>query len=395
MEGQDRKTREPIENGQKERGAAAALLFISIISIIVLSTSVLIGSIYSIVFGPDLSVHWEYIVAMIGITIYVIVIEIIGHVYHRKVMFPLYLSSTILMGAFFYMFLTSLIAGIVLLPGLATGWNTSSIVINALKFIIIGGVFVPMLWGLVEGRILRTKHVSIPLKGYAGKGARIALISDVHIGLLVGKRRLGRILSIMESERPDIIVSAGDLLDTNPKFLQHIAPKLKEMTSMAPSYAVVGNHEFYHGLEDSKLFLKELGFKVLDNRIEKNMGTHLTMIGVDDPSTFNNYDSYRARIEELVTSAHSGPKILLNHQPIHFKKAAELGVSLMLSGHTHGGQMFPGGLLTRMIFKDGDRGLKRYNGSYLYVCIGSGSWGPPIRVGAPSELIIIDIEQIK
>jgi predicted MPP superfamily phosphohydrolase len=83
--------------------------------------------------------------------------------------------------------------------------------------------------------------------------------------------------------------------------------------------------------------------------------------------------------------------VFLNHQPIHFKKAAELGVGLMLSGHTHNGQMFPAGYVTKMVFKDGHKGLNRVGDSYLYVCIGSGTWGPPLRVGAPSEIAVIDI----
>jgi predicted MPP superfamily phosphohydrolase len=122
--------------------------------------------------------------------------------------------------------------------------------------------------------------------------------------------------------------------------------------------------------------------------------TGLTIAGVDDPSAFGSYDEYREKIDELVKGAPKNePLLFVNHQPLHFRKAAEEGVGLMLSGHTHNGQMFPAGFVTKMVFKDGHKGLNRHGDSYLYVCVGSGTWGPPIRVGAPSEIAIIDLKE--
>ncbi|MGA1848073.1 MAG: metallophosphoesterase [Thermoplasmatota archaeon] len=377
----------------KERSKFEALLFISIVSVIIISTSAGIGSVYSLIFSPTNGFHWQYIAVMAAMSVYVLGVEVVSFVHHKRWMRPLYMLSTTMMGAFFYMFLTTVLGGSLLLIGALTGLlRSTDWFAPALRMIVAGGVIIPVAWGLIEGRFLLTKRVKIPLKGYKGKGFRIVLFSDVHVGLLVAKHRLSRIERIIRKEKPDIIVSGGDLLDTNPKFLGYVRPHLEKIASLAPSYAVVGNHEFYHGNVESKEFLRSVGFEVMDNRTVSDGTSGAVFIGVDDPTAFESYDAYREKIEELVSGAPKEmPVVLLNHQPLHFRKAAELGVGLMLSGHTHSGQMWPAGFVTKAIFKDGDRGLNRVGDSYLYVCIGTGSWGPPMRVGAPSELIVLDI----
>jgi len=367
-------------------------MFLGIVSIIIISVSVLIGTVYSLIFTPDMTLRWYYIAALIGFSVYVLIVLFVAYVHHRGWVLPFYALSSTMLGALFYMFLTTIIGGSALIIGLITGLNDSDIFMVMLKIVIVGGVALPVLWGLIEGRFLLVKKVKIPLRNYRGKGARIVLISDLHLGLLVGKHRLGRIIRKIRKNTPDMIVVAGDLLDTHPRFLTGLEEMIKQLPTIAPTYFVVGNHEFYHGYGDSKKYLSDLGLNVLDNRMTKDKGTGLIMAGVDDPAAFESYDAYRKKIDEIVKEAPGGePLVFVNHQPIHFKRAAELGVGLMLSGHTHSGQMFPAGSLTRKIFKDGDRGLNRSGDSYLYVCIGSGTWGPPIRVGAPSELIVMDI----
>ncbi|MGA1820389.1 MAG: metallophosphoesterase [Thermoplasmatota archaeon] len=377
----------------RERPLYQALVFLLVVSTIILTASAGIAAVYSLIFSPDTGIHWQFFAAVMGMSLYVLGVEFVAFVYHTRLMRALYILSSTLMGAFFYMFLTTIIGGPLLALGALLGLvHGTEWYLIGLRVFVAGGVIIPVLWGLVEGRFLLTKRVKVPLKGYRGKGFRIVLISDVHVGLLVAKHRLGRINRIIERERPDIIVSAGDLLDTNPRFLRYVTVHLKKLASLAPSYAVIGNHEFYHGFAESKGFLKELGFELLDNRSVVERGTGVTLMGVDDPSGFESYEAYRHKIEELSSGApEDRPVILVNHQPLHFRKAAELGVGLMLSGHTHSGQMWPAGFVTKMIFKDGDRGMNRLGDSYLYVCIGTGSWGPPMRVGAPSEVVVLDI----
>ncbi|MGA1866071.1 MAG: metallophosphoesterase [Thermoplasmatota archaeon] len=379
----------------RERSRREALIFISIVSGIILAASAGIAAVYSLVLSPDTGIHWQYFAVMIAFSIYVLGTEVISFMHHRRWLRPFYLISSIMMGAFFYMFMIAVLVGILLGAGAAMGLvRSTEWFLWVLRVFIIGGVVVPVLWGLVEGRFLLTKRVRVPLKNYSGKKFRIVLISDVHVGLLVGKHRLRRIKKVLRRERPDIIVSAGDILDTNPRYLGYAVPLLREIASLAPSYTVVGNHEYYHGFEASKRFLADLGFTLLDNRSVLDRGTGIWVLGVDDPSSFESMEAYMKKIDELVSSMPPGsPVVLVNHQPLHFRRSAEMGVGLMLSGHTHSGQMWPGGLITRRVYRDGDRGLNRAGDSYMYVCIGTGSWGPPMRVGAPSEIIVIDIEK--
>ncbi|MBN1390861.1 MAG: metallophosphoesterase [Candidatus Thermoplasmatota archaeon] len=381
---------------ERKRSGYDMLLFLSIVSMIIFIASAGIAAVYSLAFSSNTGIHWPYFAVMIGCSVYVLGSEIVSFMYHRRWLRPFYLISSIMMGAFFYMFMTAVAGGILLGAGAATGLvRSAGWFLWALRVFIIGGVAVPVLWGLVEGRFLLTKRVRVTLKNFRGKKFRIVLISDVHVGLLVGKHRLKRIKKVLRRERPDMIVSAGDLLDTNPRFLGYAVPLLREIASLAPSYAVVGNHEYYHGFEASKRFLTDdLGYTLLDNRSVIDRGTGVWVLGVDDPSSFESMDVYAKKIEELVSGIPPGsPIILVNHQPLHFRKSAEMGVGLMLSGHTHSGQMWPGGMLTKRIYREGDRGLNRVSDSYMYVCIGTGSWGPPMRVGAPSEIVVIDIEK--
>ncbi|MFW3145460.1 MAG: metallophosphoesterase [Thermoplasmatota archaeon] len=378
----------------RERGAVAALTFISIVAVIVLSVSIFIGSMLSLLFTREGAVEWPYIAGMVGMTLFVIVVEIVTYMHHSRLLRPLYFLSSTLIGLFFYMFWASLVGGLLILLDLLIGLFSEMIYLQLTRGLVILMIAGPVLWGLIEGRFLRVRRVTIPLQNYRGKGARIALISDVHLGLLVGEHRLGRIIRNLRRERPDVIISGGDLLDTNPRFLKRMEPILKELTSIAPSYAVIGNHEFYHGMADSKVFLRDVGFDVLDRSEFEDTGKGFHISGVDDPSAFGSHEEYRKSIDGSFKTAPAGKGLVLaNHQPMLFHRSADMGLGLMLSGHTHGGQMFPGGLFTRLIYKEGDRGLIKYKDSHLYVCLGTGSWGPPLRVGAPSEMVIINIRE--
>ena len=116
------------------------------------------------------------------------------------------------------------------------------------------------------------------------------------------------------------------------------------------------------------------------------------MIGIHDPSAFKEGGEYAETLSSLIAKAEkNGIKILVNHQPLLFHKSAEMGIDLQLSGHTHAGQMWPFSLGTKAIFKEGYKGLNKWKDSYLYVCQGTGTWGPPLRIGTSSEIVILDL----
>jgi predicted MPP superfamily phosphohydrolase len=219
---------------------------------------------------------------------------------------------------------------------------------------------------------------------------RIVQISDLHLGLIVREKRLGRILKEVRAAAPDMLVSTGDLVDGETNNLSGLADLLREITPAYGKFAVTGNHEFYAGLTQSLAFTRRAGFTVLRGE-NADVGGFMTVAGVDDP-TGRIYRSRAGTPEaELLEGCPGGRfTLLLKHQPVVLKASPPL-FDLQLSGHTHKGQIFPFTLLTRLVFTFNSGRYQLADGATLYVSRGSGTWGPPMRLMAPPEITIIDL----
>jgi predicted MPP superfamily phosphohydrolase len=218
----------------------------------------------------------------------------------------------------------------------------------------------------------------------------IAQISDVHLGLIVRHGRLKRILREVERAKPDIVVSTGDLVDGQIDNLRGLGELLRDVDAPYGKFAVMGNHEFYAGLDQALRFTEKAGFTILRHEALALAGS-LNIVGVDDP-TGKRLGLSRGISEQSLLSKIPPERftILLKHQPVVDGNSAGL-FDLQLSGHTHGGQIFPFNILV-WLFYHVDPGLTRLeNGSYLYVSKGSGTWGPPIRFLSPPEVTIIEL----
>jgi hypothetical protein len=378
------------------RGWGEMLGFFIFVSLFLSLICAGIGVVISVLYSPDSSIGWGYILGSVLFALFLIVSQFITHVNHSRPMFPLYLISSISLAVFFYSFLVSIISGPILLLLYLIGIKFHELPVpdffRVLPIVIIGAFIT---YGSINARVLRRRKVTLPLLK-EDQRFRIALISDLHLGLLVGKTRLDAIMKTLRKEKPDIIVLAGDFLDTNPRFLDRFRSFVKEMVSLSPVYSVTGNHEFYNGLRDSMDWLRSLGVNSLDNRSMRDPNTGIELIGIHDPSAFKDGEEYNRMHQTLIGDAErTRTTILVNHQPLLFRKAAEMGIDLQLSGHTHAGQMWPFGLGTKAIFKEGYKGLNKWKDSYLYVCQGTGTWGPPLRIGTSSEIVIIDMVEKK
>ena len=246
-------------------------------------------------------------------------------------------------------------------------------------------------YGYNEALNIRTEHVVINTTKLP-KGVdriRIAQISDVHLGLLVRRERLGLILEKVKAAAPDILVSTGDLVDGQINSLEGLADMIKEINPRYGKFAVLGNHEYYAGLKQAIEFKKIAGFTLLRGEGVSIDGI-INLIGVDDPAAkyFNGYDESMEK-HLLASFPRERFTILLKHRPLINKDSLGL-FDLQLSGHVHKGQIFPFSLLTKIYYPK-DAGLLRVNGGILYVSRGSGTWGPPIRFLAPPEVTVIDI----
>ena len=248
------------------------------------------------------------------------------------------------------------------------------------------------IYGSFEAKNIRTERVairSLKIPESAGR-LRIVQISDVHLGLIVRKERLKRILKEVKTAKPDLLVSTGDLVDGQINGLPGLAEVLREINPRYGKFAITGNHEFYAGLKQAMDFTEKAGFTILRGEGLTIAGL-INIAGVDDPAG-KNYGLFREVEEkELLSGLPTGKfTLFLKHRPLLDRNAIGL-FDLQLSGHAHKGQIFPLGLITRLIYPADSGYLALQNNSHLYVSRGSGTWGPPIRFLSPPEVTVIEI----
>lgn len=289
--------------------------------------------------------------------------------------------------AFWIFLLTDVVTLLAKYTGVAPALHNPLLKTRGAVAVLFGIVAMVFLYGIVEARSIRTERLSIatPKLPPGMHRLRIAQISDVHMGLIVGEGRLRSILKIVEEEKPDLLVATGDLVDGD---IVDRADLFRQFQSLQPplgKFAVTGNHEVYTGMAQSIEALRMAGFRILEGEAV-DVGGVLTIAGVDDPAR-------GASVEEGLLL---GPLrkdrfvLLLKHRP-HAPESSQGLFDLQLSGHTHRGQIFPFRFFTGLSYpmQDGLYHLK--NGSKLYTSRGSGTWGPPIRVLSPPEVTIIDL----
>lgn len=217
------------------------------------------------------------------------------------------------------------------------------------------------------------------------EGLRVAHLTDVHVGGVIQERFIQELVRRTLATRPDLIVLTGDLVDGTPAQLGRYVAPLAGLRARFGTWFVTGNHDYYSGAGAWVAALGGLGIPSLRNRrveIGDGGGT-FDLAGVDDWAF--EYD-LEAALEGRDSARGS---VLLCHQPANEEAVAARQVGLMLSGHTHGGQIFPGTLIADLIWGDRSTGLSRLGGSQFWVSRGCGFVGPPMRVGAAPELPVL------
>ncbi|MEV0680581.1 metallophosphoesterase [Actinosynnema sp. NPDC050436] len=222
-------------------------------------------------------------------------------------------------------------------------------------------------------------------------GYRIAVVSDIHLGPLLGRSHTERIVRMINEQQVDLVAVVGDLVDGTVEELGEAAAPLRDLVSTHGSYFVTGNHEYYSGAEPWLTELDRLGVHPLRNerlRVER-AGAGFDLAGVNDV-TGRSFDDGPDFARALGGRDRSNPVVLLAHQPVQAREAAAHGVDLQLSGHTHGGQMFPFHLAVGLQ-QPVRSGLATVDGTQVYTSNGAGFWGPPVRVGAPPDITVVEL----
>jgi uncharacterized protein len=257
---------------------------------------------------------------------------------------------------------------------------------------LVAALVVPALvWGFfVARRTPVVERVTVPIHGLPPQfeGLKIVQITDVHIGETLDRRFLKRVVNQVNALEPDVIAVTGDLIDGSVAKLRDEVAPLAELKAKRGIFYVTGNHEYYHGAAAWVAEVTRLGLTALHNehRVLREGDAQLVIAGVPDVEGARFAQSHAPDVAKAFAGAPEGaPRILLAHQPRFAARAKGHGVQLMLSGHTHGGQIFPFMFFVRLQ-QPVIAGFKLLSGVPVYTSRGTGYWGPPFRVGPSSEI---------
>ncbi|MFI1398947.1 metallophosphoesterase [Streptomyces sp. NPDC020681] len=245
-------------------------------------------------------------------------------------------------------------------------------------------------YGVLRGP--RVKRVTVPLAKLPRRahGFRIAVVSDIHLGPVLGRAHTQRIVDTINATSPDLIAVVGDLVDGSVADLGSAAAPLAQLQARHGAFFVTGNHEYFSGAEEWVQHVRELGLRPLENQRTEIGGTAgFDLAGVNDVAGESEGDGPDFG-KALGDRDPARAAVLLAHQPVVIHDAVDHGVDLQLSGHTHGGQLWPGNYLAELA-NPTVAGLERYGDTQLYVTRGAGAWGPPVRVGATSDITVVQL----
>ena len=260
---------------------------------------------------------------------------------------------------------------------------------------VVGGAMAVLLIGLWRARRPATvRVVDVPITGLPSdlEGFRIAQLSDLHVGPTLKRDFVERVVDTTNGLQPDLIALTGDVADGFPPALRDEVAPLAGLEAPHGKYFVTGNHEYYWDAAGWVRELEGLGFSALINghRVIRHGTGRIVLAGVTDLSSGGLPGHASDPAAAVAGAPESDVRVLLAHQPKSAFAARAAGYDLQLSGHTHGGQYFPFNLLVRL-FQPFVAGLHRLEAMWLYVSRGTGFWGPPLRLGAPAEITLIQL----
>ncbi|RZU33855.1 metallophosphoesterase [Blastococcus saxobsidens] len=242
--------------------------------------------------------------------------------------------------------------------------------------------------------VVRRVPVTLPRLDPALDGLRIVTFSDGHLSSTYGGRRFERLVEIINQQRPDVVAIVGDLVDDGVDELREDAAPLADLVTEQGVYFVTGNHEYFTDTGAWLRHLPTLGVQVLRNeRVPiRRAGATFDLAGIDDrTAAASGLPGHGADLDAALDGRDDAtPVVLLAHQPVMVDQAARAGVDLQLSGHTHGGQLWPFDYAVRLD-QPAVEGLSRHGDTQLYVTAGAGFWGPPMRVGARPEVTVVEL----
>jgi hypothetical protein len=274
------------------------------------------------------------------------------------------------------------------------GFTVSKLLSSRVTFGIIGFVAINIVAGYINALLPKVNRLSInttkSISGY--KTLRVAMASDIHLGTVISNGRLSRFVEMMNSQKPDIILLAGDIFDEDigPVIKRDMGSLISKLKAPLGIYAVTGNHEYIGGVEPAVNYLTQHGVTVIRDSVISPQNL-FNIVGREDRQSKIMGGYSRKSITELASQIDKSKfTFLLDHQPYNLNEAVENGIDFQLSGHTHHGQLWPFNFITQAIFEV-SRGYKKIEQTHFFVSTGFGSWGPPIRIGNRPEIVVFEI----
>lgn len=277
-------------------------------------------------------------------------------------------------------------------PSFATfNYEITKQIIFLFSVFLVGGI---LTYGYYNSKNIKIQSLEYNISKNCGelKELKIAMLSDLHLGTIIGSERLEDIVNKTNSLNPDIILLAGDVVDEDlgPVIRNNLGEMLKNFKSKYGTYAITGNHEYIGGVEEACEYLNAHNIIMLRDSVVK-IDNAFYLIGREDNDISRFSDKKRKSLNELIKdSDKSCPLILLNHQPFDLDESVKSEIDLQLSGHTHNGQIFPLNFITKLIFEL-SFGYMKKGQTHFYVSTGVGTWGPPVRIGNSPEIVDIKL----
>ncbi|HKF49863.1 MAG TPA: metallophosphoesterase [Terracidiphilus sp.] len=325
-------------------------------------------------------------VALIALSFTFVVAALVGFRYSNPLVIFIYTVASVWLGIVNYIFWAACLCWpAAFIVGLVDAPNPA--VRPAIASTLFAIALLTSIFGLVNAQAVRLRRLTITLPNMppSWRGRTALVASDLHLGNINGLRFARRIAGIARRLNPDILFIPGDLFDGSHADPNKLAGPIFELAPPAGIYFCGGNHEDFGDPEVYEAALRRAGIHVLHNRAVEVDG--VSVIGVPYAESI-----YPLRFRAFLESLHldrAKPSILLNHVPNRLPIVEQAGVALQLSGHTHGGQLFPFTYFTRRAFGKFTYGLHRFGKLQVLTSSGAGTWGPPMRVGSAPEVVLI------
>jgi len=349
------------------------------------------------VFPPGHTLRLAYYILFYVFAFSFVIGRFLERIWPSTLTYSISMLGSIWLAAMIYFFLACLVIDILSLIPFPVNLHTFIYSARGKFYLLIGTLsFVTLLisFGFINARNPRIKTLSLDIQkqGISRDSIKIVAVSDVHMGSIIGIKRVGKLINMINSQKAELVLFAGDLLDedTGPVVQQNLGSCLENIQADLGVYAITGNHEYIGGVEKAVPFLKKHGIRVLQDEWVL-ISNFLYIAGREDRDMRRYMGKPRKSLDSLLQGTDpTKPLLILDHQPMQLHESQEAGADLQISGHTHHGQIWPFQFITKKIFEI-SWGYKKIGKTHYYISSGFGTWGPPVRIGNRPEIVVITL----